>query len=106
MKPLNQKESELLKCINLINQLDHFSLSSFSHLVSISGSFILSLSFYFKKINSHKLYELALLEELFQSNKWGSDDFANERRENIKKEITEACRFLDILPRVIKINAI
>ena len=101
LKPLNQKESELLKCINLINQLDHFSLSSFSHLVSISGSFILSLSFYFKKINSHKLYELALLEELFQSNKWGSDNFANERRENIKKEITEACEFLDILPRII-----
>ena len=101
LKPLNQKEAELLKCINLINQLDHFSLSSFSHLVSISGSFILGLSFYFKKINSHKLYELALLEELFQSNKWGSDDFANERRENIKKEINEACEFLDILPRII-----
>ena len=101
LKPLNQKESELLKCINLINQLDHFSLSGFSHLVSISGSFILGLSFYFKKINSHKLYELSLLEELFQSNKWGSDDFANERRENIKKEITEACEFLDLLPRII-----
>ena len=101
LKPLNQKESELLKCINLINQLDHFSLSGFSHLVSISGSFILGLSFYFKKINSHKLYELSLLEELFQSNKWGSHDFANERRENIKKEITEACEFLDILPRII-----
>ena len=101
LKPLNQKESELLKCINLINQLDHFSLSGFSHLVSISGSFILGLSFYFKKINSHKLYELSLLEELFQSNKWGSDDFANERRENIKKEITEACEFLDILPKII-----
>ena len=101
LKPLNQKESELLKCINLINQFDHFSLSGFSHLVSISGSFILGLSFYFKNINSHKLYELALLEELFQSNKWGSDDFTNERRENIKKEITEACEFLDILPRII-----
>ena len=100
-KPLDQKESELLKCINLINQLDHFSLSGFSHLVSISGSFILGLSFYCKKINSHKVYELALLEELFQSNKWGSDDFANERRENIKKEITEACEFLDTLPRII-----
>ena len=101
LKPLNQKETELLKCINLVNQLDHFSLSGFSHLVSISGSFILGLSFYCKKINSHKVYELALLEELFQSNKWGSDDFANERRENIKKEITEACEFLDTLPRII-----
>ena len=101
LKPLNQKETELLKCINLVNKLDHFSLSGFSHLVSISGSFILGLSFYCKKINSHKVYELALLEELFQSNKWGSDDFANERRENIKKEITEACEFLDTLPRII-----
>ena len=101
LKPLNQKESELLKCINLINQLDHFSLSGFSHLVSISGSFILGLSFYFKNIKAHKLYELALLEELFQSNKWGSDNFAIERRENIKKEINEACEFLDILPRII-----
>ena len=101
LKPLNQKESELLKCANLIKELDHFSLSGFSHLVSISGSFILGLSFYFKKINSNKLYELALIEELFQSNKWGSDDFANERRANIKKEITEACEFLDTQPRII-----
>jgi len=101
LKPLNQKETELLKCANLIKELDHFSLSGFSHLVSISGSFILGLSFYFKKINSNKLYELALIEELFQSNKWGSDDFANERRANIKKEITEACEFLDTQPRII-----
>lgn len=101
LKPLKQKESELLKCTNLIKELDHFSLSGFSHLVSISGSFILGLSFYFKKINSNKLYELALIEELFQSNKWGSDDFANERRANIKKEITEACEFLDTQPRII-----
>ena len=101
LKPLKQKEPELLKCTNLIKELDHFSLSGFSHLVSISGSFILGLSFYFKKINSNKLYELALIEELFQSNKWGSDDFANERRANIKKEITEACEFLDTQPRII-----
>jgi chaperone required for assembly of F1-ATPase len=101
LKPLKQKESELLKCTNLIKELDHFSLSGFSHLVSISGSFILGLSFYFKKISSKKLYELALIEELFQSNKWGSDDFANERRANIKKEITEACEFLDTQPRII-----
>ena len=102
LNPINQNKDELKKCVEFIRKLDHFSLSGLSHLISISGSFILSVNFYFENIKPQKLYELAFLEELYQLQKWGDDELSIERRNNIKKEIFEASKYISILPKVVK----
>ena len=102
LNPVNQNKDELIKCIEFIKKMDHFSLSGLSHLTSISGSLILSLSLYFKKIKPVKFYELAFIEELYQIKRWGDDDFAIERRNNIKKEIIEAAEYINTLSKVLK----
>ena len=102
LNPKNQNKDELKKCVEFIKKLDHFSLSGLSHLISISGSFILSVNFYFENIKPQKLYELAFLEELYQLKKWGDDELSIERRNNIRKEIFEASKYIRILPKVVK----
>ena len=95
--PVEQNKNEISKCISLVKNFDHFKFSCFSHIVNLTSSFILGLSFLYKKINMHELYEIALAEELFQIKKWGSDEISEARRKNIKKEISEACEFLNCL---------
>ena len=38
----------------------------------------------------HRLYEIALAEELFQIKKWGSNEISETRRKNIKKFLKHA----------------
>ena len=97
--PVEQNKNEISKCISLVKHFDHFKFSGFSHIVNLTSSFILGLAFLYKKINMHELYEIALAEELFQIKKWGSDKISETRRKNIKKEISEACEFLNCLQK-------
>ena len=97
--PVEQNKNEISKCISLVKHYDHFKFSGFSHIVNLTSSFILGLAFLYKKINMHELYEIALAEELFQIKKWGSDEISEARRKNIKKEISEACEFLNCLQK-------
>ena len=83
----------------MAKDFDHFKFSGFSHIVNLTSSFVLGLAFLYRKINMHELYELALAEELFQIKKWGSDEISKERRNNIKKEMLEACEFLNCLQK-------
>ena len=95
--PVEQNKNEISKCLSLVKNFDNFNFSGFSHIVNLTSSFILGLAFLYKKINMHGLYEIALAEELFQIKKWGSDEISEARRKNIKKEISEACEFLNCL---------
>ena len=97
--PVEQNKNEISKCVSLVKHFDHFKFSGFSHIVNLTSSFILGLAFLYKKINMHELYEIALAEELFQIKKWGSDEISEARRKNIKKEISEACEFLNCLQK-------
>ena len=97
--PKNQNENDLNKSIKFIESLDHFSLAAFHHIVSITGSFILGLAYYFNKCDADKLFELAFIEELYQIKRWGDDDLAKERREKIFEELKEACMFINCLPK-------
>ena len=99
LMPKNQNEDELNKSIKFVQSLDHFSLAAFHHIVSITGSFILGLAYYFDKCDADKLFELAFIEELYQIKKWGDDDLAKERREKIFLELKEACMFINCLPK-------
>ena len=96
---VEQNKNEISKCISLVKHFDHFNFSGFSHIVNLTSSFILGLAFLYKKINVHDLFTLALAEELFQIKKWGSDEISEIRRKNIKKEISEACEFLNCLQK-------
>ena len=99
LMPKNQNEDELQKSIKFVETLDHFSLAAFHHIVSITGSFILGLSYYCNNCDAEKLFDLAFIEELYQIKKWGEDDLAKERRKRIYEELKEACLFIHCLPR-------
>lgn len=48
-------------------------------------------------LKSHEVYEYALLEELYQLEKWGSDEEADKRREALRADLSALLEYLDIV---------
>ena len=97
LMPISQPNESIIKFEKLISSFDDFGIAGLHNLVTISGSLILSLALYFNQISVKDFYDLALLEELFQVEKWGEDFEASDRRKGIFKEFQEAKLFLDII---------
>ena len=55
---------------------------------------LLALAFSEKKITASEAFELAYLEELYQSKSWGVDEEAEKGRQCVKKELLETEEFL------------
>lgn len=87
---LTRAEAILVACNDLI-------LSALHTLVSISGSFVLGLAARDGRISAEEMLALALLDELYQAEVWGSDSFAEKRRRDLKAEIDAAHAILSLL---------
>ena len=55
---------------------------------------LLALAFAEKKITASEAFELAYLEELYQSKSWGVDEEAEQSRQCVKNELLEIEEFL------------
>ena len=56
---------------------------------------LLALAFAEKKISASEAFDLAYLEELYQSKSWGVDDEAEQGRQCVKNELFEIDDFLN-----------
>ena len=96
--PVNQKELSLMKAKKLLKQFDEFYISSLYALTSVSGSLVLSLALFYEEITLKEFYKKSLLDELYQSKRWGEDKESSQRRENIFYQFKQATDFIK-LPR-------
>ena len=76
---------------------DDWELGMLHRSVALGGSLILGLGFVRGKMDDAELFTMAFLDELWQVEKWGSDFEAEDRRDNIKRELAAAARFLALL---------
>ena len=60
-----------------------FQLASFHELVTISGSFILSLAAVERIMSPERIWKAAILDENWQSSVWGEDD---EQKINLNRK--------------------
>ncbi|MEE2996981.1 MAG: ATP12 family protein [Pseudomonadota bacterium] len=95
--PLDQNQEDLDAVRRVVSELDDYSLSGLHMVTTACGSVVLGLAVAFGKIEGAEAWELSLLEETFQKNKWGEDSEDNKRREDLRIEIGAAARFLALL---------
>lgn len=81
---------------NRFASLDEYALGGLYRLVTVTGSLILGLAALDGRITGLEAYELALLEELRQAEKWGQDTEAEVRRARIKRDILAAECFIQL----------
>ncbi len=73
------------------------TLSALRAAVAAAGSLIVGLALEAGRIDARQAYEIALLDELFQTESWGWDQEATTRRAAIEAELEAAARFLALL---------
>ena len=76
---------------------DAFALAALSPIVTISGSLVIALAVAEAAIMPEAAFDAAHLDELWQAEKWGEDDFALDARTAYRTDFLAACDFLRLL---------
>lgn len=74
-----------------------FELAALSHIVTISGSLVIALAVFEGELGPDAAFDAAHLDELWQAENWGEDDFALEQRAAHRADFLAACAFLRLL---------
>ncbi len=95
--PVAQPTMALTALGMALQQLNDLELTGVSQAGAATGSLILGLALRHQRIDPTTAADLALLDELFQAERWGEDAEAKARRTRIRAEIADAARFLDLI---------
>jgi chaperone required for assembly of F1-ATPase len=75
---------------------DLFALTALAAMTGGSGSLVIALAVGEGRITAEQAADAALLDELFQAEKWGSDPEAEKRRAGIRADLAAAAQFLKL----------
>lgn len=72
---------------------DLFALTALAVVTSSAGSLVIALALSEGRLSADEAADAALLDELFQAERWGSDPEAEQRRASIRADLAAAKRF-------------
>lgn len=90
-------EQDVARLGELLHGFDSFRLTAFYAVTTLCGSVALALNVIGGNITAEQAWQAAQLDENYQIGKWGIDDEARVRQDNMKAELEAAVRFLDLL---------
>jgi chaperone required for assembly of F1-ATPase len=74
-----------------------FTLTALSPIVTIGGSLVIGLALYEDAVTPDAAFDVAHLDELWQAELWGEDDFALEARAAHRRDFLAGCDVLRLL---------
>ena len=77
----------------VLEACDLFALTALAVMTGSAGSLVIALALAEGRISADEAADDALLDELFQAEKWGSDPEAERRRAAIRADLAAAVRF-------------
>lgn len=77
-----------------LQKLSDRQLVAFYAMALRTRSVLLALAFVKGKINAQEAFQAAVLEEIWQAEKWGKDEEAESRRQTMRQELEEIQDFL------------
>ena len=95
--PIAQPPEALEAIACSLQQLDDMTLTAIASLAAVAGSLILALAVSEDRIDAEQAFQLAQLDESFQSERWGTDAEAQASAQHLKNDITSAVLFLSLL---------
>ena len=75
---------------------DDFQLTAVVRMTQVFGSLALAIAVTRMHIRWAEAVDLAILDEVYQAERWGEDREAMERRRNMRAEVEQASRLLDL----------
>jgi chaperone required for assembly of F1-ATPase len=77
----------------VLEACDLFALTALAGATGIAGSLVIALALMEGRLSANEAADAALLDELYQAEKWGSDPEAERRRAAIRADLQAAKRF-------------
>lgn len=96
LAPVEQPENSLLAIYTAIARLDDFSLTGLNAATSISGSVVIGLALLNRRLGAEEAGSLALLDDHYQSDRWGDDPDAAAQRNSVCRDISMAASFMEM----------
>jgi chaperone required for assembly of F1-ATPase len=93
----SQPEATLSRLHGAVAARKPFELAALSPLVTISGSLVVALAVLERQLDPEAAFAAAHLDELWQAELWGEDDFALEARAVHHRDFGSAAHFLRLL---------
>jgi len=95
--PLAQEQSALDVAKALVDGLDAHRLAAFALLTQSLGSFAIAAAVEASHIAVDQAADLAMLDDIYQNDKWGQDREALARLKGLRDDIDAAARYLELL---------
>ena len=89
-----QSSEALAALTRAVAALDDWTLAGLQPLVTITGSLVLALAVASGRLSPAQAFAVSRVDEDFQAEKWGVDDEARERADNLAAEIEIAGKFI------------
>jgi chaperone required for assembly of F1-ATPase len=96
--PLQQPATALLALRGAVERLDDWRLVGLHAAATLTGSLVLALALEGGLIDAGRLFEAALLDELYEIERWGEEPQQRQRHANLRRDLEAAERFLRLLP--------
>jgi chaperone required for assembly of F1-ATPase len=95
---MHQKQPEATVHVvkSAVAALNDWQLSAASRIVPISGSLIALLALVERNVSAADLWNDLVVDELWQEEKWGADEYALKNRRDRQADFMDAARFLDM----------
>jgi chaperone required for assembly of F1-ATPase len=94
---VTQPHKALAALRNAVSAHDDLALSALYNLTHIAGSVVIALALAEGRLAADEAFAAAVLDELYQLDRWGSDPNATQRHESIRRDIDAGARFLSLL---------
>lgn len=95
--PQQQSPAAVAAMEEAVRALDTERLTAFQAAAAAAGSLALALALVHGRITAAQLFAAATLDEAYQTETWGDDPLARERREGLERDIAAAGRFLKLV---------
>lgn len=92
--PIAQSATALAALRRPLEALDGWHLTVLAIVAQTCGSLVLAMAVVEERIDAETAFALSQLDELYQSEQWGDDYEAAQRRKHLRDEIGDACRFM------------
>ena len=91
--PIAQNPAVIATLRQRVQQFDHFQLTGFHDLVSLSGSLILGFAVALRRHSPEQVWQLSRIDEDWQAEHWGADDEAAAHAALKRAAFLDAARF-------------
>lgn len=99
VEPIEQPAPALRALRAPLDRLDDWRLTGLHAAVGLTGSLVLGLALERAALDAAHALELALLDELFEIERWGEDGLQRQRHAGLRRDLEAAVAFLAALDR-------